>query len=110
MIERDGYIGRITSVEGGVIHGRVANILDVVTFEGTTADELTAAFEESVEEYLAMCKQNGIEPRRSYSGRLLVRMPPDLHEKAHSLALKDEVSLNRLVVDAIKNRVSKGPR
>lgn len=110
MIEHDGFIGRITAVKGSVIHGRVTNIPDVVTFEGTTADELTAAFRESIEEYLRMCELNGIEPRRTYSGRALVRMPPELHEKAHTLALREGVSLNSFIVDAIKTRVFKGRR
>ncbi len=110
MIEHEGFIGRITSIEGGVIHGRIANVLDVVTFEGTTADELMTALKESIEEYLCMCRLNEIEPRRRYAGRVLVRMPPELHEEAHALALKDEVSLNSLIVDAIKTRVSKGRR
>ena len=108
MIEYNGFIGRITAVEDGVIHGRIANIRDVVSFEATTADELKTAFEESVKAYLAVCEMKRIEPRRNYSGNFRVKMPPELHERVHLLAVKEEVGLNSLIVDAIRTRVSKG--
>ena len=108
MIEHNGFIGRVTSVEGGIIHGRIANIRDVVNFEAATADEFKTAFEESVSAYLAVCETKGIKPRMSYSGNLRVRVPPEVHEKAHMLAIKEEVSLNSLIVDAIQSRVARG--
>lgn len=108
MIKYDGFIGRVTSAEGGVNHGRIANGRDVVNLEAATADELKTAFEESVKAYRAICKTKGIEPRRRYSGDSQIRMPTEVHERAHLLAIKEEVCLNSLIVDAIQARVAKG--
>ena len=43
-------------------HGRIANIRDMVTFEGGTLDEARQAFVDSVDDYLAFCDERGVEP------------------------------------------------
>lgn len=42
--------------------GRVEGIRDVITFEAETEDEVEAEFRASVDEYLAHCEEQGIEP------------------------------------------------
>ena len=46
--------------------GRVLNLRDVIHFEGGTVDDLEVAFQDSVNEYLASCEEDGVEPDRSY--------------------------------------------
>ena len=54
------YTGSIeTSVEDGVLHGSVLDIKDVITFEGTTIEELKQAFQDSVDDYLEFCQEMG---------------------------------------------------
>lgn len=43
-------------------NGTVEHIRDVVTFEADTLEGLPAAFQESVDDYLAMCAERGEEP------------------------------------------------
>ena len=43
-------------------HGRVLDIRDVVSFEGTSIEELKEAFHASVDDYLAFCKEDGVKP------------------------------------------------
>lgn len=50
--------------EDGVLHGRVANIDDIVTFESETLDGLEREFQISVDVYLDWCAESGIEPKR----------------------------------------------
>ena len=57
-----GYSSRIICEEDGIFHGDIANIRDVVTFQGRTNDELRHAFEESVMDYLDFCRERGEEP------------------------------------------------
>ena len=59
MMEYKGYTGRITALDEkqGVIHGEVADIRDVVTFQGKTAEEVIQAFHDSVDDYLAFRAQ-----------------------------------------------------
>ncbi len=106
MIEHKGYIGGISDLEGGIFHGRVVNIRDVVSFEGKTGDELERAFRDSVEDYISMCEEEGIEPQRGCSGQFRVRMTPELHRRAHEAAALAEKSLNTLVVEAVEDRVA----
>jgi len=40
-------------------HGEVANVRDVITFQARSVSELNEAFAESVEDYLAFCKERG---------------------------------------------------
>lgn len=48
--------------EAKIFHGEVLGIKDVVTFQGTTVDEIEQAFKDSVDDYLAFCKERGEEP------------------------------------------------
>ncbi|EHJ46533.1 hypothetical protein DFW101_0516 [Solidesulfovibrio carbinoliphilus subsp. oakridgensis] len=48
--------------EGGLLHGRIAGIRDMVTFHGQTPPELQRAFEEAVDDYLAVCGEACLVP------------------------------------------------
>ena len=62
-----GYTGSVEySDEDQCLFGRVQGLTkDLVTYEGSTIEELTKDFEGVVDDYLALCKEKGIEPRRS---------------------------------------------
>ena len=78
------YIGRITGLdeEDGIIHGHVTGINDVITFEGKTSKELVQAFHDSVDDYLAFCKERSEAPEKPFSGKFLVRIVPAMHQQA----------------------------
>jgi predicted HicB family RNase H-like nuclease len=49
MIEYKGYYGTVEyDAEERLFHGDVLNIQDVITFQGTSADEIERAFKDSV--------------------------------------------------------------
>jgi predicted HicB family RNase H-like nuclease len=89
-----------------VFHGRVNDISDVVTFEGTSVDELDAAFRTAVEEYVAFCEERGRVPQRPYSGRFLVRVSPALHRRVAEAASRAGDSMNAWVQRAIELRLN----
>lgn len=65
MMEYKGYAGRVEfDDEAGIFHGEVLHTRDVITFQGRSVDELKAAFQESVDDYLAFCEQRGEQPDR----------------------------------------------
>lgn len=107
MMEYKGYTGRITAVDEkqGLLHGQVSDITDVITFEGKTAEELLAAFRESVDDYLEFCEARKEGPDRPFSGKFMVRVSPDLHRKAALAARRSGLSLNALVTAAITNHL-----
>lgn len=43
---------------------------DSITYESQTVEELTADFEGAVDDYLALCEEKGIQPRKPYTGVL----------------------------------------
>jgi predicted HicB family RNase H-like nuclease len=83
--------------ESGLIFGHVAGIRDVVTFQGATVDETRRSFEESVDFYIDICKQQGDEPQVPFSGRILVRIDPDLHRTLAIAADCKRIELNDLI-------------
>jgi len=103
-----GYSAKITLDEDlGLFHGEVMGIVDVVTFEGKTVDALSKAFHESVDDYLAFCKQRGEEPDKPYSGRFVVRVTPELHRKLSLAAKKAQVSMNEWVTSSLHSVVER---
>ena len=70
MLEYKGYIGDIDFDDSAeIFHGEVINTRDVITFQGTSVDELKKAFVDSVEDYLDFCEERNEEPDRPFSGR-----------------------------------------
>ena len=82
-----GYLGSVVySEKDNVFFGKIEGINGLVNFEGESVKELTDAFHEAVDDYLAYCKDEGIEPDKSYSGVLNVRLTPAIHRKIAMLA------------------------
>jgi predicted HicB family RNase H-like nuclease len=106
MIEYKGYVGRVEfDDEIGAFHGEVVNTRDVITFQGTTVVELRKAFRESIDDYLAFCRERGEQPERPYSGRFVTRVSPDLHRKISIAASFAGKSLNAWVAEQLERDV-----
>uniref|UniRef100_UPI002623A7DC type II toxin-antitoxin system HicB family antitoxin n=1 Tax=Immundisolibacter sp. TaxID=1934948 RepID=UPI002623A7DC len=69
--------------------------------EGDSVEALERAFRESVDDYLALCKEQAQAPDKPLSGQFVVRIDPELHRKAAVAAERAGKSLNRWVADAI---------
>lgn len=97
-----GYAARIEySDEDGCLIGRVAGIQDIITFHGDSVEEIRKAFEEAVDFYIDTCEKRGKEPQKPFSGRLMLRLPPELHARLAIQAQTEGKSLNSLVTDAL---------
>ena len=107
MMEYKGYTGHAEyDDEAGIIHGQVVGIRDVVTFQGRNADELRQALQDSVDDYLAMCAEDGVEPQRPFSGKFNVRLSPDIHRRVSLAAAKSGKSLNSWVAETLEQAAS----
>ena len=82
--------------------GCIFNVSSPITFYGRTTAELREELKNSVETWLAVCRERGIEPEKPYSGRLTVRMTPELHRMIAAAAAISGKSLNAWAVDALK--------
>lgn len=57
---------------------------------------------------LDLCRETGIEPIRSFSGRFNVRLDPKVHEAAVVAASAQNKSLNEWVAEAIETTAEVG--
>ncbi|MDP3785616.1 MAG: type II toxin-antitoxin system HicB family antitoxin, partial [Undibacterium sp.] len=71
---------------------------------GESVGELRAAFIEAVEDYLNTCKRLSRTPQKTYSGKFLVRVEPELHARAAVAAQAEGKSLNAWISDAITKK------
>lgn len=103
-----GYTARIEySDEDACFVGHLAGISDVVGFHADTVTRLRSAFEEAVEDYLEACDKVGRSPQKPYSGKLLLRVPPELHAKVSIAAKTSGKSLNQWATEALDHAVNR---
>ncbi len=108
MMEYKRYIGRVEfDDEAGIFHGEIINTRDVITFQGQSVSELTKAFHDSVDEYLAFCRQRGETPDKPFSGQFVTRIPPELHRQVNVAAVVSGKSLNAWVAEQLQTAVQR---
>jgi len=103
MLEHKGYIGCVEfDDEAGVFSGEVINTRDVITFQGTSVEELQVAFRDSVEDYLEFCAERGEQPDKPFSGKFMLRTTPNLHRELYVAAKRAGKSLNAWVAEQLE--------
>jgi predicted HicB family RNase H-like nuclease len=106
-MEYKGYLGTVEyDAEARLFHGDIINTRDVITFQGTTVKEIEKAFKDSIEDYLAWCKEDGVEPEKPYSGKFNLRLSPELHKEVAIRAKKLKISINSFVEKAISDEIA----
>ena len=106
MMKYKNYIGKAEyDDEAEIFYGEVIGLRDVVTFKGTSVKELQKSFKESIDEYLNFCKRMNKAPDVPASGKLILRIPPELHSYASITAKAEGVSLNSWVAEAVKDKL-----
>lgn len=104
-----GYAARVEfDAEDRIFVGHIAGIRDIVGFHGESVDELEAAFHEAVNDYLAVCKKLGQTPDKPYSGRVMLRLPPELHARASAAAQVTGLSFNQWAAKALEQAAQAG--
>ena len=102
-----GYIARIDFDErDDVFVGRILGIRAIVSFEGETVASLKGAFHLAVDDYLADCDEQGINPEKPASGKLLLRVTPEIHSSALIAAQSAGKSLNQWATEALLNALT----
>jgi predicted HicB family RNase H-like nuclease len=94
--------------EARILAGEVINTRDVITFQADSADEVEKVFRDSVDDYIAFCKERGEEPEKPFSGNFTVRMTPEEHRHLALAARRKGMSINAYVVDRLtRQKVTK---
>ena len=101
-----GYTARVEFDErDNVFVGRVLGIRTMISFHGETVAELRHEFEAAVDDYVADCKQQGLKPEKPASGKLLLRVPPEVHGAALVAAQAAGKSLNQWATELLQEAV-----
>ena len=98
-----GYAARIEfSEEDDCLVGHIAGIRDVVGFHGGSVSEVREAFGEAVEDYLEACRKMQKSPQKSYSGKMMLRVSPDVHASVAQAAQLSGKSINQWASDVLE--------
>lgn len=92
--ELDLFRGEILGLNGGA------------DFYGKNPKELRAEFRKSLDVFLAVCREQGIQPRRHFSGKFNLRISPELHEKLAITAQAEGKSINAITQEALQQRLA----
>lgn len=99
MMKYKGYSGSVEySSEDGCLCGKVQGLRKTtITYEGSSIDEIRKDFEESIDCYLESCAERNVSPEKPYSGKLLLRMPSELHGEVADAAATSGCTINEFI-------------
>lgn len=102
-----GYTARVEFDDrDNIFVGRILGLRSIISFHGETVAELRAEFEAAVKDYLADCEELGVAPEKPASGKLLLRVPPEVHGKAMVVAQAAGKSLNQWATEVLERAVA----
>jgi predicted HicB family RNase H-like nuclease len=107
MMTLEGYKAKIEyDADLDMFRGEILGLNGGADFYGKNPKELRAEFKKSLLVFLDICREKGLEPRRNYSGKFNLRIPPELHEKLAIVAQAEGKSINTLAQEALQQRVA----
>ena len=96
ILKYKGYVSTIEfDAADRIFVGRISGINDIIGFHGESVAELEAAFHQSIDDYLVACEKLGQKPNKPYSGRLMLRIPTELHAAVAVAAATGGKSINQ---------------
>jgi predicted HicB family RNase H-like nuclease len=105
MINTMTYKGYATSMvfdaEDKIIVGRVLDIDDIISFHGESVVDFEANFHAAIDHYVAASKALGSEPEKPASGKVMLRIAPEVHAAALKAAARSGTSLNKWAEKAL---------
>ncbi|NLW35999.1 MAG: type II toxin-antitoxin system HicB family antitoxin [Syntrophorhabdus aromaticivorans] len=100
------YTARIEFDErDNIFIGKVIGIADSITFHGETVKELREDFQAAIDHYIADCAATGRLPLKAASGKMMLRVSPEIHARALTVAKASGKSLNQWVEEVLDKAV-----
>ena len=107
MMSLDGYDAKIEyDADLDLFRGEILGLSGGADFYGKNPKELRSEFKKSLQVFMEVCREKGIEPRRNYSGKFNLRISPALHEKLAIVAQAEGKSINAVAQEALQQRVA----
>lgn len=96
VMEIDGYRAVIAyDPEIEMFRGEFIDLNGGADFYARDIDSLRVEAATSLKVFLDMCAEDGVEPRKTASGKLMLRVPPEVHTAALVAAKAAGTSLNQ---------------
>jgi predicted HicB family RNase H-like nuclease len=97
-----GYTAKVEfDPEDNIFFGHILGVPESITFHGETVSSLTKDFHAAVDHYLKDCAATGREPHKPYSGKLMLRVPAEVHAHAAMMAEAHGKSLNQWAAEVL---------
>lgn len=91
-----GYAARVEfDAADELFVGHLAGLNDVVGFHSETTAGLKNAFHDAVDDYIATCEKAGKPAEKPYSGKMMLRVAPEVHARAALAAQLSGKSMNQ---------------
>jgi predicted HicB family RNase H-like nuclease len=99
-----GYTARIEFDErDNIFVGHVLGLRSIISFHGETVSYLRHEFEVAIQDFLNDCKEQGVKPEKPASGKLMLRVPPEIHGAALVAAQASGKSLNQWATEVLQS-------
>lgn len=103
VMEISGYKALIAfDPDSNQFRGEFIDLNGGADFYAANVKSLRREGETSLKVFLDMCREDGVEPRKNYSGKLMVRLPAELHQRAAVSAASQGQSLNAWLADVVQ--------
>lgn len=98
-LEYKGYRGSVEYCkDDDCLVGKVIGMhKDLIAYEGATLAELRQDFMAAVDSYIEGCLADGVQPRKPFSGKLILRMSSDLHGRVAMAASASGTTINDFI-------------
>jgi predicted HicB family RNase H-like nuclease len=108
LLSYKNYNGTVEySKEDNCLFGKVIGIKSLLSYEGSSIEELQKDFQQAVDEYISDCQERGVAPEQPYKGSFNIRISPELHRSIAVYAIEHGKTLNAAVEEAIGNMVAR---
>ncbi|PQZ87624.1 MULTISPECIES: type II toxin-antitoxin system HicB family antitoxin [Pseudomonas] len=91
-----GYTARVEFDErDDIFVGRVLGVRDIISFHADSVAKLRAELASAIDDYLVDCAEQGVNPEKPASGKVMLRIRPEVHAAATIAAQSAGKSLNQ---------------
>ncbi len=102
LMEINGYKAIIQyDPEIEMFRGEFVGLNGGADFYASNITDLKNEGRTSLEVFLEMCREDGVNPRKEYSGRFNVRISQELHKEIVATAAAADKSLNQWIADML---------
>lgn len=89
-----------------MFRGEFTGLNGSADFYADSVSALQVEGETSLKVFLDTCREKGIEPIKTYSGKFQVRVPEAIHKQAVDAANARGLSLNQFIATALEHELS----